>query len=249
MKKLYIVILLLFVSCNTENSWDCVQTAGTIVKKEITVPFFSQIRIENEVALIIKQGSTQEVIIETGKNLLPEVTAQVIDEVLVIKDKNNCNFVRDYGITKAIVTTPDLKLIRNSSQFNVTSQGVLNFAKLTLVSNTTLNIEGSRKSGDFTLNINAEELIVQANGFSAFYISGVTEKAQIVFEDEIPKFEGENLSINHLKIFQRSANNIIVRPLASIEGVIRGTGNVISLNRPPVINVEEYFTGRLIFQD
>ena len=34
-----------------------------------------------------------------------------------------------------------------------------------------------------------------------------------------------------------------------IRGEIRGTGDIISLNRPAIIEVEEIYTGRLIFQD
>ena len=42
---------------------------------------------------------------------------------------------------------------------------------------------------------------------------------------------------------------MIVNPQASIKGSIFGTGDVISVNRPPVVEVEELYTGRLIFED
>jgi len=42
---------------------------------------------------------------------------------------------------------------------------------------------------------------------------------------------------------------MIVNPQNSITGVIRATGDVISLNRPPIVDVDELFTGRLIFED
>ena len=71
----------------------------------------------------------------------------------------------------------------------------------------------------------------------------------MVFSDEFPRFEGENFLIDTLKIRQRSANKMIVNPIDEISGVIQGTGDVISVNRPPVVDVEELFTGRLIFID
>jgi len=243
------IILFLLASCSSEKAPDCFQTSGAITTESVTVASFSKIRIEDDVSLVIRQGPVQEVLIETGENLRNDVTVQVIDEVLIIKDNNRCNFVRDYGITTAIVTTPRLNEIRNSSEFDVISEGVLDFPFLQLKSDTTEGIEDSRKSGDFTLTINCEDFRVEANGFSGFYIDGFAEKASITFQDEIPRFEGRNLIVNDLRIFQRSANVMVVHPIERIRGVIRGTGNVIAVNRPPVVEVEEFFTGRLLFED
>ncbi len=246
---IYLLFVLLLVGCNGENAPDCFQAEGKTMRETMVVPFFSEIRIEDDVSLVIRQGEAQEVIIETGENLLSDVSVEVVDEILVIKDNNRCNFVRDYGITKAIVTTPDLKEIRNSSEFDVVGEGVLSFPFLRLVSNTTEGIEDSRKSGDFTMTINCNDFRIEANGFSGFYIDGFSEKATFAFEDEVPRLEAANLVINDLYVFQRSANKMIVNPINRIRGVIRGTGDVICMNRPPVIDVEEFYTGRLIFED
>ena len=40
-----------------------------------------------------------------------------------------------------------------------------------------------------------------------------------------------------------------VFPLNKVSGEIRGTGDVILVNRPDIIEVEEFFTGKLIIQD
>lgn len=250
MKRFFVYILIpLMISCNSENALDCFQTSGSITTEAVPVAPFSKIRIEDDVSLVIKQGPVQEILIETGENLRNDVTIEVIDEVLIIKDNNRCNFVRDYGITRAIVTTPVLSEIRNSSEFDVVSEGVLSFPFLQLKSDTTGAIEDSRKSGDFILTIDCDDFRVDANGFSGFYIDGFTEKASITFQDEIPLFEGRNLIINDLRIFQRSANVMVVNPIERIRGEIRGTGDVIAVNRPSVVEVEEFFTGRLLFED
>lgn len=238
-----------FVSCNGENANDCFQTEGNTIQKNFTVPFFSEIRIEDDVSLIIRQGPVQTVVIETGVNLLNDIIVLVDEEVLVVKDNNRCNFVRDYGNTKVFVSTPDLKKIRNSSEFDVRGEGALQFPSLRLVSNTTEGIEDSRKSGDFILNLKCEELWVEANGFSGFYLEGFSDKATIAFEDEVPRLEAKNLRVNELRIFQRSANKMIVNPIQSIIGIIKGTGDVICVNRPPIVEVEQIYTGQLLFED
>jgi Putative auto-transporter adhesin, head GIN domain len=247
---MYIVgIAWLFISCNGDNANDCFQAAGNTIQTTFSVPFFSEIRIEDDVSLIIKQGSVQEVVIETGDNLLNDISVVVDGGILIVKDNNRCNFVRDYGITKLFVTTPDLKKIRNSSEFDVRSEGELQFPSLRLVSNTTEGIEDSRKSGDFILRLKCEELWVEANGFSGFYLEGFSEKATVAFEDEVPRLEARNLIVNELRIFQRSANKMIVNPVESIVGIIKGTGDVICVNHPPIVEVEQIYTGQLLFED
>ena len=249
-KTIYILSLfLLLVSCNSENAPDCFQTIGNVVTEEFVVDDFNKIRIENDVALQLKQGAEQKVLIKTGENLLPDISVTIVGETLVIKNNNNCNLVRDYDNVETIVTTPNITEIRNASSRNVTGVGALNFPLLTLTSNSTGGVEDARKSGDFYLNLKCEDFNISANGQSIFYISGTTENATLFFSDEFPRFEGKNFLIDTLKIRQRSANKMIVNPIDEISGVIQGTGDVISVNRPPVVDVDELFTGRLIFID
>lgn len=249
MRKLGYCILVLFCfACDSEEALDCFQLAGTTIQVPYDVSDFNMIRIEHNVSLLVKQGETQEVILETGENLLPDILMYVEDGVLVVRDNNQCNYVRDFGITRAIVTTPNLIEIRNGSSYGVVGDGVLNFPDLRLISNTTGGFEDIRKSGDFTMTLNSINLSVEANGLSGFFIDGQVENATISFEDEIPRFEGANLFVNHLRIFHRSGNKMIVNPQLSIRGKILGVGNVISLTRPEIIEVEELNSGRLLFQ-
>jgi putative autotransporter adhesin-like protein len=250
MKKFLFIGLIFFLfSCDSENGWDCLQAPGNSVSKEYTVSEFTKIRIEDEVTLYLKQGDRQQVKLETGENLLSDISVSVEGNILVVKDKNACNLVRDYGITKIFVTAPNITEIRNSSAYDVIGEGVLQFSKLTLVSNSSAGPKTIRKSGDFYLNVMCEEFRVSANGQSVFYITGNTEKATLSFADEMPRFEGKDFLINELAVFQRSANNMIVNPQERIVGKIVATGDIISHNRPPLVDVKELFTGRLLFTD
>ncbi|MEH6764773.1 MAG: head GIN domain-containing protein [Aequorivita antarctica] len=250
MKKLFFAgLIFLLFSCDSENGWDCVKTAGDSISKEYIVADFSKIRIEDDVTLYLKQGETQEVTLETGENLLNDISVTIEEKTLVIKNHNNCNLVRDYGITKVFVSTPNITEIRNSSAYDVIGEGVLNFPELTLVSNSSVGPETIRKSGDFFMNVICEEFRVIANGQSVFYIKGKTEKATLSFEDEMPRFEGKEFVINELAVFQRSANKMIVNPQQSIIGKIVATGDIVSYNHPALVDVKELFTGRLLFED
>ena len=247
-KYLYIMLVLALLGCDSENAPDCIQTAGDLVQIPYELPVFTKIRMEQNTSLVIKQGAMQEVTLETGNNLLSDIKLYVEDGVLVMRDNNDCNYVRDFGLTKIYVTTPNITEIRNGSSYGVVGEGVLNFPELTLISNTTGGFDEFRKSGDFTLSIHTQNFRVESNGFSGFFIDGKAENARISFEDEVTRFEGQHLEVDHLRIFHRSANKMIVNPLFSIRGQIVGAGDVIAVNRPEIVEVEELYTGRLLFQ-
>ena len=71
-----------------------------------------------------------KVIIESGENLLNDITAEVVDGELILKNYNSCNFVRKYDLTKVYVTSPNLNTIRNASELNVYSVGTLTYLLL-----------------------------------------------------------------------------------------------------------------------
>lgn len=241
-------ILFLIVGCAPSELDDCFKRSGSTITKNFEMPPFSKVRFENDVILNIQQGSTQRVEVTSGSRLFENITVVVEGQTLVIKDENSCNLVRDYEITEVLITTDTLTEIRNSSAYEVRSVGVLSFPSLALLSDSSGGVEGSRKSGDFYLNLDCKEIRVQANGQSVFYMEGKVENAVISFADEFPRFEGAELAIDTLTVFHRGANKMIVRPKNVIQGRIVGVGDVIAVERPPTVNVTEEFTGRLRFQ-
>ncbi len=246
---LFIPLFLLIFSCNTEDAPDCLQTTGTIINREVEVGNFSKLIVEDAISVVIKQAPQQKVTVETGENLFSDINLEVKNQTLYLQDNSGCNWFRDYGVTTVYIETPNLTLIRNTSVRSISSNGLLSFENLDLISNTQAGVDNAFKSGDFNLQLACERLSISANGLSIFTLSGTADRAFISFTDEAPRLDGENLVINKLTVFQRSATYMKVFPVEAIYGEIRGTGNVISLNRPPIVEVMQYYTGELIFLD
>ena len=179
-KIIYILSLLFIVACNSEDTSDCFQTEGNIVQQEVIVDAFERIVVNRDIELIVKEGLEIEVIIETGKNLLNDVKAIVVDNELQLTDHNLCNYVRDYGITKVYMTAPNIKEIRNSSQYQVSSDGIVTFQELKLISED-FNAPRSFTVGDFRMQINNDRLSIVSNNISSFYISGTVTNLSIGF--------------------------------------------------------------------
>ncbi|GAB1307955.1 hypothetical protein KH5_06380 [Urechidicola sp. KH5] len=247
MKKfLYIVCFVLIFACNNEDASDCFQTTGTTIQNEIEVAAFDKILIYEGVELIVKEGAEQKVVIETGRNLLNDVTAVVSNNELILTDNNSCNFFRDYNITKVYVTSPNITEIRNSSQFPVRSDGTLTYPNLTVYIEDYFG--DYLNTGDCFLSINNEELRVISNGNGNFYIDGNTNSLSITFAAGDSRFEGQNLRANKVFFTHKSTNDMLVYPIDIIRGSIYSYGDVIAYNQPTTVNVEELFQGKLIFR-
>ena len=247
MKKIiYILIVVLIFACNSEDASDCFQTEGDIIQQEVVVNSFKKILVNRDIELIVKEGSEYKVIIETGENLLNDVLATVVDNELQLTDNNGCNYVRDYGITKVYVTAPNITEIRNSSQYEVSSEGILTYPDLTLISED-FNAPGSFTVGDFRLQINNDKLSIVSNNISSFYISGAVNNLFVGFYAGAGRFEGENLIAQNVDVFHRGSNDMIVNPQVSLTGTLNGTGNLISVSQPPTVDVDELYIGELIF--
>lgn len=242
-------LVVIFSACRGENALDCFQASGDIIREEVTVPNFSRITVFENVTLVLRQGPVQQVVIETGEFLRPEVSAEVEGETLLLRDTNNCNLFREYGNTIIYVTAPNIEQIRSSTGFPIRSEGVLGYDDLLLISESFNNPEAETTDGSFELEVNTENLNIVANGIAYFKISGASENFNITIAAGDSRIEAEALVAQNVSLNHRGSNNILIDPQQSLTGTIRGTGDVISFNRPPIIDISEIYRGRLIFRD
>lgn len=246
-KLLYIVVLGLLFACDSEDANDCFQKSGNIIQQEVVVADFEKIFVNRNIELILKEAPETHVLIETGENLINDVEVVVINNQLRVIDNNSCNFVRDYQPTKIYVSAPNITEIRSSTQFDISSDGVLNYSKLSLFSED-FTSEGDLTMGDFRLQVNTNNLSATANNLSSFYISGETNNLSIGFYSGTGRFEGANLVAQEVSVYHRGSNDMIVNPQQSLSGELRGTGDLISKNNPPTVEVDQFYTGELIFE-
>ncbi len=248
-KQGLLLCVFFFFSCNSENAPDCIQETGDIVRNEIEVSEFTKITVLEKVSLILKQGDTQKVEIETGEFLMDEITAEVVDGRLLLSNDNGCNLFRDYGVTKVYVTSPNITEIRSNTGLSISSDGVLSYEDLTLYSESYTDPDMETTDGEFDLEVDSESLVILTNGIAYFKLKGTSNSMNITVAAGDSRIEAENLMANSVILNHRGTNDIQVNPQESISGVIRGTGDVIGYNEPDTIEVEELYTGKLIFMD
>ncbi len=64
MKKLVVVAVLLLFSCNSEDAGDCFRTAGEMIRREVEVGEFSRILVNENIRLVIREGTEYLVTVE-----------------------------------------------------------------------------------------------------------------------------------------------------------------------------------------
>lgn len=247
----FLVCLVLAVCCWScgENAPDCLQGTGEITEDVVAVPSFTDITVYENIRLVLRQGPVQQVVVQTGKNLRPEVTVEVHDGVLVLRDANDCNLFRRYGQTTIWVTTPELRNLRSSTGWPVTGEGVLAFQDLRLISESFANPDTETTDGSFELELHTGRVQIVANGIANFRLSGQTGELSVTIAAGDSRVEARELQAGEVRVDHRGSNDVEVYPLQRLSGQIRGYGDVFSYNRPADVDVDELYRGRLLFVD
>jgi len=249
MKRVFCLMILgLMLGCNTEDAPGCFKKAGDIISEEVEVSPFNEIMVYERVKLYINQGEEQKVVVETGENLMDDVVVNVENNRLSIRNEASCNLVRDYEITKVYVTVTDLTWLQNSSGSTIESKGTLKLNDLWLRSVNQERDLSIHTDGDFKLDLDVQNLRITNDNVSNYFLTGKAKSVNAFFAAGDGRLEGAYFIVQNYDIFHRGTNKMIINPQQSIKGEIRSSGNVIAKNHPPVVSVEEFYTGKLIFE-
>ncbi len=247
-KVLVIVAIILFSSCNNDSSPNCFQNSGTVILKEFPVTAFSKITVFDHVELILREGQNHKVTVATGEFLMSDIDVILEGDRLKLYDNNGCNIARDYGITKIFVESPNVTEIRSSTRFPIRSEGVLNYPELNLISEDFNATESGIRVGIFDLEVNSTNIKATVNGLSTIYMKGQTTNLNLSYVAGDARFEGRFLNADNVTIFHRGTNDMIVNPQLKLKASLVSTGNVISVNIPADLELQQQYTGRVIFE-
>ena len=247
-KIIFLLAIIGLFGCDSEDAGNCIQKTGTIVQEEIVVDNFTGIIVSDKIKLFIEQGPEQKVVVETGENLLNEINIEVEDGQLILKNENRCNLFREYGVTKIYVTIPDLTYLRHAGNITLESIGTLELEELWLVSENQARDPEVHTTGDFELDLNVKNLRITSDNYSNFFLSGSVGNFNGFFAAGDGRLEARDLIVQNYDLFHRGTNKLIVNPQERLKGDIFSYGDIISVNRPPVVDVEEHFRGKLIFE-
>ena len=165
MKKITILLFSLYVVLGCSKPSECIEATGTIISKDFPVNAFDKIIIYSGISLVITQGPLASVEVQTGENLIENIEVKVENGFLSVKDNTTCNWVREYGNTTVFVTSPYISEIHSKTEKNISSNGVLTYPTLKLIST---DLSDGAGTSDFYLNVNNYQIVVENNNVSRY---------------------------------------------------------------------------------
>lgn len=236
-----------FSSCDLEATKNCFQSKGDTIKRSYDVMDMQKITIRENIRLEITYGKENRLEAEGRKSHL--------DQLTIVQDGEDYEFSADglckTGFTEAPIVlklvTSKLNYIRNSSQFNVVSTSTLNLKSLTLIAED-FNDTEALNLGGFQLSVESERINITGTGLSNFEVSGITEVFNFGTYSGSGSILARHLDAKVVTFHHRSFSDAVVNPSESLTGKILSTGNLICIKKPPLVEVEEFYTGKLIFE-
>ena len=244
MKKIITILICIVTLVSCGLSEDCIKNSGSRESREFDLGTFEKVKVNKGISLIVKQGPEYNIRIEAGKNVFDDLEVKLEGDMLVVEDLSTCNWTRGYGEIIVYVTAPYLIELHSKTEQKISSDGVLTYPILRLFS---IDDETTAGTGDFYINVDNSQFVVESNTVSNFYINGHSNEMLLNFYFGNGRFNGKDLHIELIKVYHRGSNDMFVYPVQKIEGIINATGNVVLENVPPIIDVEEVFSGRVIY--
>jgi hypothetical protein len=217
------------LACKKEDVLDCFKSNGQDEKEVRNPGFFETLLVRDNINVSVVKGTDYKVEIFAGKNLLPNVKTEIVDGVLIIENKNTCNFVRGYK--KRIVINIELPRIHEIVNRGVGLVSVeSDFAQDTV-------IIWTYGPGDVTLSGNYNSIISISHGSGDIYLKGRCNFLHAyMFSTSFLKAENLNVS-DYVFVNTKSKGDCYLNcsGLYKLEYNISDDGSIYYKGRPSVI--------------
>jgi len=240
LKNIFLLALLLFAGCNSEDAPDLFQTRGSYVEETRSIGRFSGINACKGIDVILQQGDEPGLLIKGWKNLLPDVRIEVDnDGILQLKDENKYNFVRGYNNRTTVYATYALQpdYFRAESDANIQVLDTLRNA---------FTFIGEEGGGEVSFLVNNPSVSVGVNGMITVRMSGKTNWLGITNWGWAP-LHFENLPCLEASVSHHGPSDIFVNVCDVLNAELFALGNVYYSGNPAV-NETRHGKGRVYQQ-
>ena len=241
---LNIIILLVIIQYSCEkNSPGCFVSKGKIIKEQRPLTEFNNIRITDIFDLVLVQDSLNNIVLEGGKNLLPNVTTDIKNDTLIINNSTKCCWLRDYDKIKLYIHFTNI-------------EHLVTYDPVSVISYDTVRSEhfeyyaiGEIGEADLILNCNYFRFDDSHNTLGHFKFRGKTDYSRFYINYGSSLYADSLISIK-TDILYQTIGDIYVHVKEHLRVWIWGPGNVYYSGDPDLVEtVEKRSTGTLIRAD
>lgn len=226
----YIILLFFVAGCTKENALDCFKSNGSEKTETRYLQGFNRIQAYDKIEYTITQGNEYKVEITAGSHIIPSIKTTLKDSVLIIQDKNKCNFVRGYKKQiKIKITLPRLQKIDNLGVGTIYFDPNFNQDSIFV---------RSENSGDTYINGKYYLITTSSHGDGNIIVTG-TCNTLYVYMNGTNFFKGDNLTVTNYAFIETFsiANAYIKAPENGVfECNIHKEGNIYYTGNPSQIN-------------
>lgn len=233
---MFILLLLVFVSCKKSEDRSCWKGHGdeTFLEIPITDSVLTW-QMKKGIKYRIFQDSSRKIVVRGGENMIKHISVTHVGTEVTVENKNRCNFLRDsdrkvevevhypyYG--KFYFEPTDSVIFEDTIQAD------------------TLKIQLAFGGGSARLNVNTKWLsAVVSRGTGDILVGGYSERAEVKIQDK-GFADATKLSTLHLFAFSNSRANLRVN-IQGTNATIRidGPGDIYGTGTP--INLIEEING------
>lgn len=175
--------------------------AAATERENRQLPSFSSIAITGSVDVVVKQGSSQSVVVEADAGLLKRIETEVAGETLTISNPGTFRMVK---VMKVYVTVPTLESVKLTGSGDLSTDGTL------AVNSFQFRIHGS---GDLHLALDSKQVQGVITGSGDAELSGI--KGQ--FDLELTgsgDVKGSDLNLDLLKLQVNGSGDVTLKGVA-----------------------------------
>jgi len=233
---LYTTILVCILSCGTDRNDDCITTMGNVSNELRSVDEFSKLYVEDRIKVVLIQDSSKAGTLElTGpENLLAQVTSEIQDGELRLRNRNTCNFVRsfDYELkVNVFINTLDRLTVESIAEVSCIDTILVN----------RLEIYHFALS-DIDLKLSGEEVYVQSRNSAETRLSGDIRVLKGSIE-EISNLLALDLQCEEVLLDSHTKLNCELNASKGLYIKIFNSGDVLYKSEPTDYKIVEVSTG------
>ena len=211
----------LFASCNVNG----IHGNGNVKKEARKISSFNGVEVSGAFKVFLKQGTTEEIVVEADENILPAIRTEVYGSTLKIETKKPINHVT---VLKVYVTFRNLDKINLSGAVDVVSDGVIAVPDL---------VFDASGASDSKLDLTVKRLKINSSGASKIKLGGSAGDVTLDLSGASDIFAFDLLAETY-DIEISGAGNAQVNVLKKIRAEISGAGSVKYKGSPTDINQE-----------
>ncbi len=238
----YMLLCIFLSSCNKENAWDCVKTAGETTTELRYLTDFDKIVIYDKIDVFLIADSVSYVEVKSGKNIIPKLTTEVENNELTIKNENRCNWVRSFDIpVEVYVHYVNIKQIDARGAGNIITRNTIITDRLLINAWESVS----------TIDIDIETDYLKAalhTGNADLNVSGKTKKVYF-YVNPNGYLNALGLESDYLSITSNSPADSYVHADKSFIAVLNYVGSVFYTGSPTYLYIEENHSGKCLALD